>query len=121
MAVSVLEHIHELYKTNTTYRWLREEVLANQKESVVTSPSASISSLKTMCFSLWEKFDEKVKSKLAHSSTNSNSVEVKHFHEMHNVTQKTNLVAWWMGDGKSSFPSLYHVAMKYLSVQGSGW
>ncbi len=85
MAVSVLEHIHELYKTNTTYRWLREEVLANQKESVVTSPSASVSSPKTERFSLWEKFDKKVKSKLAHSSTNRSSIEVKRFHEMHNV------------------------------------
>ncbi len=38
---------------------------------------------------------------------------------MRNVARKTNPVAWWMGDGKNSYPFLYNVAMKYLCVQGS--
>ncbi len=38
---------------------------------------------------------------------------------MSNVARKTNLVAWWIGEGKNSYPSLYNVAMKYLCVQGS--
>ena len=68
--------------------------------------------------SLWAIFDQAVskQKKKQNSKKLEIELELKKFKSMPNLDRSENPLEWWEKSGKTSFPTLYKTATKYLII-----
>ncbi len=88
---------------------------AAQKDKSEAEPTAK----RAKGFQLWDKFDEEIERQSVSSSivcTDTSQIDIRNYLSLPCQPRQKNPFEWWVEEGKKLFPSMYPIAMKYLSI-----
>ena len=66
--------------------------------------------------SIWESFDEEVQRQVPTQLPAISDVDIRNFFSLSCLDRSKDPFQWWKTEGKSRFPKLYKLAVRYLSI-----